>query len=934
MKTRSHLTPGALRERLHASLDDARTAFARTGDGKGSAQLRAAEVEAALAALWTTIQAPLETTTRGMVQARPEPPPIAVFATGGFGRRELFPYSDVDLLFLCPNEGVERDAHEPIRRFTQSMWDAGLRASPATRTLKECERLDGEANLEFAISLLDRRFLLGDAALGSRFDRELMPRVLEREAAGLAKHLVETARNRYHKYGDTIFHLEPNLKECPGGLRDVHLAHWLSLLRLSREGSSAAEPSGTSALGSREDLQAAAEFMAAARCFLHFRNGRDENTLDWAAQDEAAAESIGLETLGSADPAYWMRTYYRHARAISRRACLQMDEWEAGARKPLLRNLRRRRSPIAGTPFAVEDGRITLENNASGNLLLIDADALLRVFGSVAQYGSRLTEDTEQRIAEALPALAVHLPEGPFLWNCLRDVLLGPHAAHALRLMHAIGLLELILPEFHGIDSLVVRDAYHRYTVDEHTFLVIESVHALRTPRHEWERRFSTLWPEIERQDLFLLALLLHDTGKARRTGDHARESIELAERVFARLEFDLEERETVRRLIRNHLQMSLALRRDIFDPDNVRLFSRHAAGPQQLKMLTLLTFADVKSVNPDALTPWKAENIWQLYIATANYLDRSVDETRYHVDADPVVLSRVLSRVAAHSDPRGTEDELAQAGALRRFLEGMPQRYLQTRLPDQVSEHFQLSLQLDREPVQLALQRHRQFNEVTLITRDRPLLFADMAGALSAWGMNIVKADAFSNDAGLILDSFQFTDPFRTLELNPGEHGNFVASLRSALGSSGKVEEMLRARQRPRHGGLPAAGARHENEPRFHFDSESSRHCTLLQVVTADSPGLLRTLAIAIARCGCNIEVALIDTEGEIAIDVFYLTVGGGRLREKEQLCLAERIREVLPARLPGEPGQPGATGEAECGGSSGPPRAMGGGSGRGSWS
>jgi [protein-PII] uridylyltransferase len=841
---------------------DLRAAFMRNGDGLAAVRLRTLQTESLIRQLWQEFA--------GGSAA----PAIAVVATGGFGRRELFPYSDVDVLFLCAQDSVERDFHDTIRAMTQAMWDVGLRASPATRTLKECDRIDPE-NLEFTISLLERRFLAGDQALYTRFEAELLPAAILRESGLLMENLCDMANARHAKYGHTIFHLEPNLKECPGGLRDHNLTEWLLLLGQLQ--ATRAWPAAAPVPMGQDDYEAAFDFLAAARCFLHYRSGRDTNTLDWQAQDEAAAASIGLETAGSADPAYWMRTYYRHARTVYRRACLLMDSLPH-ERRMLLKPLRRRRSPVGDTGFFVEEGRILLGES----VLLTDSDAILKVFVHAAQHGHRFSQDAEARISEALPALAMQMPEGPYLWNCLRDVLLAPFAAHALRTMHALGLLELILPEFHGIDSLVIRDAYHRYTVDEHTFLVIENVHLLRQPRHDWEKRFGTLLPEIERLDLFLLALLLHDTGKGRRSGDHASQSVELAERVFARLEFDPEERDLIRRLIRNHLEMSLAMRRDIFDPGSIRLFAEHTPSQQQLKMLTVLTYADVKAVNPDALTPWKAENLWQLYIATSSFLDRSVDETRYHVEADSGLLSRILALV-----PERQEE-------LRSFLEGLPQRYLQTRLPEQIRQHFELALALDAEPIQLALRPLRQYSEVTLVARDRPLLFADMAGALSAWGMNIVKADAFSNAAGVILDCFQFADPFRTLELNPGETERFLSSLREALTGRAPLDKMLDARQQARRRGV----FRSEAGTRLQFDERSSEHSTLMQVVAQDFPGLLREIAVVIAGCGCDIEVALVDTEGEMAIDVFYLTGRGAKLDGGQQVCLAEKVEAALAER------------------------------------
>src|SRR5271154_1418051 len=355
------------------------------------------------------------------------------------------------------------------------------------------------------------------------------------------------------------------------------------------------------------------------------------------------------------------------------------------------KQFRRRRTPIAGTDFMLDQGRIDIVPGAQFN----DTSAILRIFSLMATHGYTLSQAAEDRITDALPALAIHIPEGPYLWNALREVLLAPHAAHAVRTMHALGILEMLIPEFHGIDALVIRDSYHRYTVDEHTFLTIDNVHALRRPLHDYEQRLSTLLPEIDRLDLLLLSLLLHDTGKARRTGEHTIQSVDLADSVLARLDFDIEEREIVRKLIRSHLEMSNTLRRDIFDADNVHTLSEKIGSPMLLKMLTLMTYADIKAVHPDALTPWKAENLWQLYMSTANFMDRSVDEVRYHADLDPTLLYRISSMVP------GKET------AIRKFLEGLPQRYLQTRLPEQIRNHFLLAAKLDQkktDPIQLEL--------------------------------------------------------------------------------------------------------------------------------------------------------------------------------------------------------------------------------------
>ncbi len=804
------------------------------------------------------------------------PDRICIGALGGYGRRALFPCSDVDVLFLHESALSEDAQKRVIPRISQALWDLHLRVSPTTRSLAECGKLYRD-NLEFNISLLDCRYLCGDAELFERLRSQVIPKMVAREALELQQRLIDLTSARHSKYGHTIFHLEPNIKDCPGGLRDYQVANWLSLISQLEKTGVWPAPESLLPEAFRAECGAALDFLSAVRCFLHYRQGRDLNQLSYELQSEAAAAGIGLPEAAPVAAAVWMRTYFRHVRSIYRLTVL-FDEVPP-SRSGLYRLFENRKSRLSNADFSVVEGRVFLRQLSS----VQDPSLLLGLFEFVGRHGLKLTSETERCVEASLPKLRQWAQESPEVWAYFRRILVSPHAGDALRAMHRLGVLVVLFPEFKAVDSLVIRDYYHRYTVDEHSLVAIENIHALRTPDGELERRFRDILDGLERPDLLFLALLLHDVGKGMPAEDHVTGSLQASASALERLGLEPVDREAVVFLIANHLRMSsTTMRQDIFDPKVVAEFSECVGTTERLKMLTLLTYTDIKSVNPEALTPWKAELLWQFYAAAFNHLSRSVDDQRLTVSISN--SERIKEVVAAAGE--------TDAKHITSFLEGFPKRYLLMHTSSEIVAHCRMYDRLkqkDDEP-QIDILRRDGYFELVLLTLDCPGLFSHVVGTLSSWGMNILKAEAFSNKAGVVLDTLRFSDRFRTLELNPSEIDRLKRKLAEAVSGEIDVVELMETKFKP-----GAQSPKITVEPSVQIDNDCSQHSTLIEIIAQDRPGLLYDISSAMAELGCNIEVAIIDTQGQTATDVFHVTCAGAKLDLRHQQKMQTALRAQL---------------------------------------
>ena len=446
--------------------------------------------------------------------------------------------------------------------------------------------------------------------------------------------------------------------------------------------------------------------------------------------------------------------------------------------------------------------------------------------------------------------------------------------------MHDCGLLGRVFPEFQAISWRVVRDFYHRYTVDEHTLLTIRNLERLTGDVEPGRQRFANVLAGLPHPELPVLSLLLHDVGKWR-DDDHAVESERMAEAALTRMQITGQARDTVLFLIRHHIRMALvAFRRDTEDPDVVKEFADFVGTEDRLKMLCLITLADVGAVSPDTLTPWKEELLWRLYVDTYNHLTKRYGDER--IGRNQAGLDRLTAQLPADV----TKPEL------ERFVEGLPQRYLQLFPPAAIHQHVRLARNIRPDEVHVSLDRvDGAVWSLAVVTLDKPKLFSNICGVLSSFGMNILRGNALTNPNGLVLDVFHFTDDESFLEMNPDAPSRIAAVLADVVAGREDVTVRLRGRER----GVLHSKSSIRFPPVVWAGNETSSRYTILDIVAPNELGLLYRISRVIAEHGCDVDLVLIATEGGKAIDVFHLTQRGAKLTEAEQLALTSDLQRTL---------------------------------------
>ena len=783
---------------------------------------------------------------------------LSVLAVGGYGRAEMAPHSDVDLLFLTPYK-ITPWAESVIESMLYMLWDLKLKVGHSSRTLDDCIRL-GREDYTIRTALLEHRMIDGNEALAVTLTKRLRSELFKNTGAEFIEAKLAERAERHRRQGGQRYVLEPNVKEGKGGLRDLQTLYWIAKYIHTVERAQQLVDLGVFTKEEYANFRDAEDYLWAVRCHLHLIAGRASDQLSFDAQVEVAARMGYSDTAGRRAVEIFMQDYFRHATVVGEVTRIFLTKLEAVHVKsaPVLQRFFRRRKKLR-PPFAEKNGRIDVGDEKA---FLADRVNMLRLFEEGLRTGMLIHPDAMRLVTANLDLFDDELRENREARRIFLDLMLKHgNPERALRRMNELGVLSAFIPEFEPIVAMMQFNMYHSYTVDEHTIQVISALAQIE--RHELVEELplsSDILDKGVNRKVLYVALLLHDIGKGR-PEDHSILGAQIARKVAPRLGLTAKESELVEWLVRNHLLMSdVAQKRDLSDPRTIRDFAKQMKSRERLDLLTVLTVCDIRGVGPNVWNNWKATLLRKLHEAKKELRERLASW-------DPKDLRTELAR---HYDPywQGLTTE-----AHRVFAE-----LLRNLSDDEI--RIDLHPDLDHDATRAAF---------ALV--DHPGIFSRLAGALALVGANVVDARTYTSKDGYATAVFWIQDA----EGHPYEAAR-LPRLRTMIDKTLKGEVVARDALKDRD-----KIKKREREFRFPthitFDNEGSDLYTIIEVDTRDRPGLLYDLTRALASNHIYIASAVIATYGAQVVDSFYVKdMFGLKLHSKpKREQLEKRLREAI---------------------------------------
>jgi [protein-PII] uridylyltransferase len=807
---------------------------------------------------------------------------IAVVAVGGYGRRELCPHSDVDLLFLHGYK-VDRFVEAMTEWMLYPLWDLGLEVGHSVRNIKETIRLAG-ADDSIRTALLDHRLVAGDDSLYRDSTREL-DRFLYFQGGDkfIGKKIAEM-RSRHAKVGSTVYLLEPNVKEGRGGLRDLQTAVWGARIKYKCDDLEALRKKGVVGARTVEAIRHVLDYLLRVRNELHYLQGKKSDVLGFEVQ-ERLADRFRYRPVG-ADQAVerFMRTYYLHAASAARLSDAVLEEVgrflpEEGSRKPFF-FLKRK---LIGEGGILYKGQLQVKDRAYFEKEPI---RILEFFRAMQKTRSVISPLARRNIQLALPSVGAAFREDRAAAALFLEILADPvHLRETLLAMNESRFLARYVPEFAPLYCKVQRDIYHVYTVDIHSIRCASVLAEIDTSssRTKEEEEFHRLHATVRNPGLFHLAILFHDIGKGKGHG-HSRIGAEIVARIGARWGLPEQDVSELVFLVEQHLLMAnVSQRRDLHDIELILAFADTVGTASRLDQLYLLTYADMKEVAPEVWTQWKAMLLAELYEKGRNVLDQGALKRPFEERAH---RRREQVREILGGEPRATADL---------FLSRVDDRYLLATPDGRFVEHCRTLAAFDgRTPVVVVIDLPESgTTEFLVVCPDERGLFAKIAGTLSANSMNILNASIATTVDAVALDTFYANYLGRSLQGDPKKE-RVIADLSRVLRGETTVEALM---AEPRAGKFVRDRVPRYRPTRVVFDNTVSSRCTVVDIFTYDRIGLLYDITSTLTGLGIDIALSKISTKADQVADVFYIVDRDGRkISDPDR---QEEIRRALLASI-----------------------------------